>query len=90
MIMTVVACPICSRAESVVKHGTNRGGTARCRCLECRKTFTPSPNPRRVSSETEEAIARCLDERMAWSAIQRTLRVSWATIERVAQKKTQT
>lgn len=80
MVVHTIVCPFCSRPESVVKHEANRGGIARCRCQECRKTFTPHPNPRQTAPETLVAVERCLEERIAWNAIKRTLGVSWARL----------
>src|SRR5262249_48112748 len=70
-----------------VKHGTNRGGTKRCRCKTCNKTFTPEPNPRRLDPKIEQAIERALDERLAFLAIKRTFKVGWDTIARIAAAK---
>ena len=70
VIETIVyPCPACGLSEPVIRHGTNRGGTARLRCKACSKTFTPKPNPRRVTEETEERIAQALQERLAITAI---------------------
>jgi transposase-like protein len=85
MITHAIVCPHCQRPEAVVKHGTNRGGTARCRCKDCHKTFTPRPNPRQTSQATREAVERALAERLSQRAIARCLRVSYQTIRRVAQ-----
>ena len=85
MITHAIVCPHCQRPEAVVKHGTNRGGTARCRCKDCHKTFTPQPNPRQTSQATREAVERALAERLSQRAIARRLRVSYQTIRRVAQ-----
>jgi transposase-like protein len=85
MIIHAVACPHCQRPDAVVKHGTNRGGTARCRCKDCNKTFTPAPNPRQTSQATKEAIERALAERLSVRAIARTLKVGYQSIRKVAQ-----
>ncbi len=57
----VYACPACGLSEPIIRHGTNRGGTARLRGRvpfgRCGKTFTPKPNPRRVTEEMEERMA---------------------------------
>ncbi len=59
----------------------------RCRCLDCKKTFTPKPNSRAKDPQILEAIERALDERMAWIAIMRTFKVGWITIEKLAKKR---
>ena len=86
MILHALLCPHCHRPDAVVKHGTNRGGTARCRCKDCGKTFTPQPNPRQTSEATKAAIERALAERLSQRAIARLLKVSDQTIRTVAQE----
>jgi transposase-like protein len=90
MIVHAITCPFCRRPEAVVKHGTNRGGTARCRCKDCNKTFTPQPNPRRLDPKIKQAIERALDERLAFNALKRTFKVGWDTIARIAANKADT
>jgi transposase-like protein len=86
MVAEVTSCPFCQRSDAVVRHGTNRGGTARCRCRTCERTFTPRPNPRLTTTETEEAILRCLGERLSIEATARLLHVSKATIYKTLKK----
>ena len=86
MITHALICPFCREPNAVVRHGTNRGGTVRCRCKDGDKTFTPAPNPRQTSQATKEAVERALAERLSQRAITRTLRVSFQTIRRVAQE----
>lgn len=83
---TISACPFCQKPDFVVRHGRNRNGTARCRCLFCKKTFTPEPNPRIVTAETEEAILAHLSERLSIEAVARLLHVSKATIYKTLKK----
>ena len=85
MILHAILCPHCLRPNAVVRHGTNRGGTARCRCKDCNKTFTPQPNPRQTSQATKEAVERALAERLSTRAIARTLKVGYQTIQKVAK-----
>lgn len=85
MVTQVVLCPHCHQAEPVIRHGTNRGGTARCRCKACDKTFTPEPNPRRTSEETKAAVERALAERLSQRAIARACRVGDKTVRQVAR-----
>jgi transposase-like protein len=87
MVTETTLCPYCQQAEPVVRHGTNRGGTARRRCRDCNKTFTPKPNPRVTTPETKQHILKAMEERLSQRAIARMLSVSRNTIKQVAQKK---
>jgi transposase-like protein len=86
MVTHVTPCPFCQKPDAVVRHGTNRGGTARCRCKDCCKTFTPAPNPRHTSEATKAAVERALAERLSVRAIARTLGVGSDTVRKVAQE----
>ena len=90
MVTETTCCPHCGKAESVVRYGYNRGGTARCRCNECHKTFTPQPNPRTVTPEKEQSIRDALCERLSMDAIARLLHVSKTTIYNTLKKTQQT
>ena len=85
--MVSILCPFCQQPDAVVKHGTNRGGTARLRCRSCQKTFTPKPNPRQVSTEKEQLILNALAERISQYGIARTFGVSRMTVRKIRQKK---
>ena len=86
MVSIAIVCPHCGQAEHVVKHGFNRGGSARCRCLPCDKTFTPAPNSQGLTPEKEAAIVRALCERIPQQGIARMLKVGRDTIRRVRKK----
>jgi transposase-like protein len=86
MVAHVIACPHCHQAESVIRHGTNRGGTARCRCKDCNKTFTPAPNPRRTSPERQEQVLRALSERLSIAAVARMFSMSRQTLYHLLKK----
>lgn len=85
--MIALACPGCSSVD-VIRFGTNRGGSARCRCKECLKTFTPKPNLRSLTPEKEAAILRALAQRISQVGIAQTFKVSRNTV-RAIRKKTQ-
>ncbi len=85
MITHAIVCPHCHKPEAVVRHGTNRGGTARCRCKGCNKTFTPQPNLRQTNPATKEAVERALAERLSQRAIARLLKIGCQTIRNVAK-----
>lgn len=86
MVLEVITCPYCDKPDRVGKHGANRGGTARCRRRACNKTFTPHPNPRRVTEEDEQRILAALSERLSIEATARLLHVSKATIYKTLKK----
>ena len=86
MVAQAIVCPYCRQTEPVIRHGTNRGGTARCRCKACAKTFTPAPNARKTTPETEAKIERALQERLSIEAMARLLKVSKNTVYKVLKK----
>jgi len=89
MVAQLTTCPYCQQTEPVVRHGTNRGGTARCRCKDCNKTFTPQPNSRKTTPETEAKILRALEERLSIEATARLLKVAKKTIYTTLKKRQQ-
>ena len=84
--MVALSCPHCSNSRNVIKHGVNRSGTARCRCRECRKTFTPTPRNRTLTPDKEAAIERALGERIPQSGIARLFKVSRNTVRAVRKR----
>jgi len=84
--MVALPCPHCGTKKDVIKFGTNRSGTARCRCLACSRTFTPTPRSRALTPEKQAAIERALAERVSQQGIARMLKVGRDTIRRVRQK----
>ena len=86
MVADVTLCPFCQQAEPITRFGFNRGGTARCRRRACGKTFTPRPNPRRVTQETEAKILAAMSERLSVEAAARLLHVSKVTIYKTLKK----
>jgi transposase-like protein len=87
MVAQLTACPYCNETAPVLRHGTNRGGTARCRCKACDKTFTPKPNSRKTTPETEAKILRALEERLSIEATARLLKVAKKTIYTTLKKR---
>ncbi len=86
MVAHVVTCPYCHQAEPVIRFGTNRSGSARCRCKYCRKTFTPASKSRKITVEKEQQIERALEERLSIEATARLLKVAKRTIYQVLKK----
>ena len=90
MVAHLTVCPHCQKAEPVIRHGTNRGGTARCRCKDCNKTFTPVPSPRKTSPQREAQVLAALAERLSISAVARMFCMSRQTIYELLKKNTVT
>ena len=86
MVSEVIPCPHCHQTDPVVRFGYNRCGSARCRCNECKKTFTPKPNSRAVTPEKEQRILAALSERLSIDAVARMLKVSKNTIYTTLKK----
>jgi len=84
--MIALSCPHCHGSKNVIRFGTNRSGTARCRCLDCKKTFTPFPRSRALTPEKKAAIERALAERLSQQGIARMLKVGRDTIRQVRKK----
>jgi len=83
--MIALSCPHCGDA-AVIKFGTNRSGTPRCRCRGCGRTFTRSPKSRAMTPEREALILRALKERISQRGIARALRVGRQTVRAVRKK----
>ncbi len=88
MVAHVVTCPYCHQAEPVIRFGTNRSGSARCRCKDCCKTFTPASKSRKITPDKERQIERALQERLSIEATARLLKVAKRTIYQVLKKNT--
>jgi transposase-like protein len=86
MVAHVVTCPYCHQAEPVIRFGTNRSGSARCRCKDCCKTFTPASKSRKITADKERQIERALEERLSIEATARLLKVAKRTIYQVLKK----
>ena len=84
--MVALSCPHCHGSKNVIRFGFNRSGTARCRCLDCQKTFTPSPKSRSLSPEKEAAIQGALSERISQQGIARMFQVGRDTVRKVRKK----
>jgi transposase-like protein len=84
--MIAIACPYCHDREKVIRFGTNRSGTERCRCKACGKTFTLVPKSRALTPEKEAAILGALAERISQRGIARALKVSRLTIREVRKR----
>ena len=86
MVAQLLACPHCRQTEAVIGHGTNRGGTTRCRCKECNQTITPAPNPRKTSCEREAQVLGALSERLSIAAVARMFGMSRQTVYDLLKK----
>jgi transposase-like protein len=56
--MDTPRCPQCGSSAKVRKWGRNRAGTQRCRCLACRRYFTPTPKERGHGAAVHERAVR--------------------------------
>ena len=83
--MITQTCPHCKSARCK-RFGTNRSGSARGRCNDCNKTFTPNPNSRAMTHQKEGQIVAALQERISQRGIARTFRVARLTIRNIRKK----
>ena len=83
--MIVLSCPRCGDT-AIIKFGTNRSGTARCRCRGCGGTFTRAPKSRAMTPEREALILRALKERLSQRGIARALKVGRQTVRAVRKR----
>ncbi len=83
--MIILSCPHCG-GTAVIKFGTNRSGTPRCRCHGCERTFTRSPRSRAMTPEREALILRALQERLSQRGIARALKVGRQTVRAVRKR----
>src|SRR3954471_13485853 len=68
-------CPNCGHATGVRKWGHNRAGTQRYRCLDCQRSFTPTPKEQGHGVAVHEQAVRLYLEGMSLRAIGRLLGV---------------
>lgn len=47
-------CPKCGSEENQTKYGKNESGTQRCKCNNCKHTYTLSPKNRAYSEEVRQ------------------------------------
>jgi len=51
-------CPKCESKENQMNHGFNRSGTQRCKCKNCKATYTMEPKTRAYSEEVRQAAIK--------------------------------
>ena len=83
--MIALPCPHCGSA-ALIKFGTNRSGTPRCRCRGCGRTFTRAPKSRAMTPEREALILGALKERISQRGLARALKVGRQTVRAVRKK----
>ncbi len=83
--MIALPCPCCA-STAVVKFGTNRSGTPRCRCHDCKHTFTRDPKNRAMTPEREAFILGALRERISQRGIARAFKVGRQTVRSVRKR----
>ena len=84
--MVPISCPHCGNQNNIIKFGTNRSGTPRCRCHGCAKTFTLNPKSQTLTPEKEALICRALQGRISQRGIARALGVGRQTIRALRKK----
>lgn len=62
------------------RYGTNRSGTSRCYCNNCRHAFTLNPRPRQLDETKSALILSALEEKTPVTAICRMFKVSPKTV----------
>jgi transposase-like protein len=85
VVVITQTCPHCKSARCK-RFGTNRSGSARCRCNQCHKTFTPKPKSRAMTREKEAQIVVALQERISQRGIAHTFKVARLTIRNLRKK----
>ena len=83
--MITQTCPHC-KSTRCKRFGTNRSGSARGRCNDCNRTFTPDPNSRAMTDPKEAQIVAALQERISQRGIARTFKVARLTIRNLRKK----
>ena len=89
--MIALSCPHCGSSahcgsSTLIKFGTNRSGTPRCRCHGCGHTFTRTPKSRAMTPEREALILGALRERISQRSIARALKVGRQTVRAVRKR----
>jgi len=85
VVVITRTCPHCTSARCK-RFGSNRSGSARCRCSQCNKTFTLHPNSPAMTHQKEAQIVAALQERISQRGIARTLKVARLTIRNIRKK----
>jgi transposase-like protein len=85
---TLVTCPHCDKADTVIKFGTHRGGNPRYQCRACDKTFCQNPGTTAHPPEFKAMVLRAYQERSSMRGICRTFRIGRNTLYAwLAEKK---
>jgi transposase-like protein len=75
-------CPRCGSEGRQSKYGTNRSGTARYRCNECGKTYTPEPATNTYTEEEKSAAIKTYYEGVSGRGVGRLHDMSKANVFR--------
>ena len=79
MIIITVHCRHCG-SEDVVRNGRALNGKQKYRCRACKKQSREDPTPNAYPEERREEILRAYEERSSLRGIERTFRVSRASV----------
>ena len=76
----MIQCPHCSSSEQQTKSGHTRTGSQRYRCKECRRIYTPEPEPLGYPEETKREAVRLYLEGTNFRRIGRILGVNHQSV----------
>ncbi len=77
---TLVACRYCGQSEAVIRHGRNRGGNPRYRCLTCNRTFCRNPGTTAHSEAFKQQVLAAYHERSSMRGVCRIFHISRNTL----------
>lgn len=69
-------CPNCSSQGKQYKAGFNHSGSQRYQCSQCKRVYTPQPNPNGYDPEIRMLAVRMYVEGNSYHAIARILKVN--------------
>jgi transposase-like protein len=69
-------CPKCQSEERQSKCGFNPSGSQKYKCGECKRVYTPEPNPNGYPAKTRLLAIRMYVEGNSYGAIGRILKVN--------------
>ena len=74
------SCPVCGKTEQQVNAGRNRSGTQRCRCNDCKKSYTLEPKRNAYDEETKKLALKMYYSGVSGRGVGKILGMSKANI----------